>query len=466
MTARVTEPKLLVMEDPEAWLRAITAPLARAREGGPYPVARLSVEAVANAFVVLGLLPAARAEEILAAQRPVLEAAGFRVGREIGELGVNPGTRSFQAARAAAPDSPRQIPLAVAAGPVRCRLRRHDLTITWATLTPEGIRLRYHGGARDGDRDLARALAGEINEDIAELSITDDDGGTYRVPAADLPGGISGHCLASGETRWIPEGEFLAVPVRGEAASLGESGSRGSRTAVRWLELSAGSGTPVRVEISSSATVPTGTTQPPWPTPAECYLDQLAPPDHDWSIGSFETGTVELDTAAIVAAVAEALAAVGALPPDSAVLTGITDRVRRDWHLALSDRQRALMEPWASPGQASGADLAVRLPLERATAVLESITAREDMVSVQLYGHPWIFEEYWPLIAPCFRVTAVDDTGAEHEGGPGHGTVSAEHEGSGVFWFWPPVGPQARQLRVTVSTLWEAAWALVDIPGR
>jgi hypothetical protein len=44
--------------------------------------------------------------------------------------------------------------------------------------------------------------------------------------------------------------------------------------------------------------------------------------------------------------------------------------------------------------------------------------------------------------------------------------VSDVHEGSGAFWFWPPVGPQARQLRVTVSTLWEAAWALVDIPGR
>ena len=67
------------MEDPEAWLRAMTAPLARAREGSPYPVARLSVEAVANAFVVLGLLPAARAEEILAAQRPVLVWPGRHV---------------------------------------------------------------------------------------------------------------------------------------------------------------------------------------------------------------------------------------------------------------------------------------------------------------------------------------------------------------------------------------------------
>jgi hypothetical protein len=448
------------MEDPEAYLLAIMAPLARAREDSPYPVARLSLEAVANAFVVLGLLPAARAEEILAAQRPVLEAVGFRVGREIGELSVNPGTRSFQEARAAALDSPQQIPLAVAAGPARCRLRRHDLAITWATLTPEGIRLRYHSNARDGGRDLARAVAGEITEDIAELSITDDIGGTYRVPAANVAGTISGQCSASGETRWIPEGEFLAVRVRGEA------GSRGGRPAVRWLEFSAGSGPPVRVEIPSAAAVPTGTAEPPWPTPAECYLDQLAPPDHDWSIGSFETGTVELDTAAIVAAVADALLAVGALPPDSTVLTGITDRVRPDWHLALSDRQRALMDPWASPGQASGADLAVRLPLGRPTAVLESITAREDMVSVQLYGHPWIFEEYWPLIAPCFRVTAVDDTGAEHEGGLDSSSGSPAHEGSGAFWFWPPVGPQARQLRVTVSTLWEAAWALIDIPGR
>ena len=448
------------MEDPEAYLRAVTAPLARAREGSPYPVARLSLEAVANAFVVLGLLPAARAEKILAAQRPVLEAAGFRVGREIGELSVNPGTHSFQEARAAALDSPRQIPLAVAAGPVRCRLRRHDLAITWATLTPEGIRLRYHGDARDGDRDLARALAGEITEDITELSITDDADRTYRVPAANVPGTISGQRSASGETRWIPEGEFLAEPVRDEA------GSHGDRPAVRWLEFSAGSGPPVRVEIPSAAAVPTGTAEPSWPTPAECYLDQLAPPDHDWSIGSFETGTVELDTAAIVAAVADALLAVGALPPDSAVLTGITDRVHLDWHLALSDRQRALMDPWASPGQASAADLAVRLPLERAIAVLESISAREDMVSVRLYGHPWILEEYWPLIAPCFRVTAVDDTGAEHEGGLDSSSGSPAHEGSGAFWFWPPVDPQARQLRVTVSTLWEAAWALVDIPGR
>ena len=118
-------------------------------------------------------------------------------------------------------DRPRQIPLAVAAGPARLPLRRHDLAITWATLTPEGIRLSYHGDARDGDRDLAGALVREITEDITELSITDDTGETYRVPAANVPGTISGQRSASGATRWIPEGEFLAVPVRGQAGWRG-----------------------------------------------------------------------------------------------------------------------------------------------------------------------------------------------------------------------------------------------------
>ena len=70
------------------------------------------------------------------------------------------------------------------------------------------------------------------------------------------------------------------------------------------------------------------------------------------------------------------------------------------------------------------------------------------------------------MIAPCFQVTAIDDTGAEHQGQPGDSSRSPTCEGSGSFWLWPPVDPHAKQLRVTVSTLWEAAWALIDIPGR
>jgi hypothetical protein len=107
------------MGDPEAYLRALAAPLASAREGSPLPVARFSLDAVTNAFVILGMLPAARAEEILAAQRPVLQAAGVRllVGRGIGELSVSPGARYLQEARAAAPGGLQKMPLATTAGP-------------------------------------------------------------------------------------------------------------------------------------------------------------------------------------------------------------------------------------------------------------------------------------------------------------------------------------------------------------
>jgi hypothetical protein len=458
------------MEDPEGYLRAMAAPLAWAEEGSPLPVTRFSLEAVANAFVVLGLLPAARAEEVLAAQRPALEAVGFRVGLTIGELSVQPDARAFQEARGAEANSLRSTPLAVAAGPVRCRLRGHDLTITSATLTPEGIWLRYHGDALESARREVNAHLGQFNEDITELSITDDTGATYLMPPGGVHGGAYGRTRlrsASGEPLWIPQGEFLAVPASGEAFS------GGGPPAVRWLEFSAGSGQgtrPVRLEIRPPAAVPTGAAQPPWPTPAESYLVELAPV-YEWSIGSFETGTVELDTPEIVAAVAAALLAVGALPAGSALLTAARYRERRPAH---ADWQTAVRYMWLDnardrvrrAGQANGAGLAARFPLEQATAVIENITAYGDLVSIQLYGHPWVSGGSWPMIQPCFRVTAVDDTGVEHEAVPDSGSFSPAHDGTGSFWFWPPVPTEAKQLRVTVSTLWEAAWADIDIPGR
>ena len=106
----------------------------------------------------------------------------------------------------------------------------------------------------------------------------------------------------------------------------------------------------------------------------------------------------------------------------------------------------------------------MRLPLEHATAVIESISAQGELVSIQLYGHPWVTGEYWPMITPCFQVRATDDAGNEHEGIPGDWQGSPSHEGSGSFWFWPPVAPARRSLRVTVSTLWEAAWAELELP--
>ena len=455
----------MVLADPEAFLRAMLAPLSRARRGQPLPGVPFSREAVANAFVMLGLLPAARAEEILAAQRPVLEAAGFRVGLEIGELSVGLGARGFQEARGGRADSLQRIPLAVAAGPVRCPLRGGDLIVTSATLTPEGIWLRYCGDPRESDRHGASALIEEIHEKITELSVTDDTGGTYEVPRGNLPGAFPGRSSASGGTLWIPEGEFLAVPAPREA------GSPCGRPAVRWLEFSVGSGQHVRAAILPSAAVSTGTTEPAWPTPAECYLAELASIGKEWSIGSFETGTVELDTAAIAAAVADALLAVGAMPADSALLTRLPYHEPADWKAALvphwGRHDHAYgTRPVTSPGQESVVGLAVRLPLSQVTAVIENITVRGDLVSVQLYGYPWVSEESWPMITPGFRVTAVDDTGAEYWAVLAAGSEYPAHEASGSYWFSSLVPAQAKHLRVTVSTLWEAAWALIDIPAR
>ena len=150
--------------------------------------------------------------------------------------------------------------------------------------------MRYHGDAQEGDRSGAGAIAGEVADEITEVTIVDDTGRTY--------------------------------------------------------------------------------------------LAEVAPVYH-WSLGSFETGSVDLDAPEIVAAAAGALLAVGALP--------------------------------------NGAGLAVPLPLQQAIAVVENISAYEDLRA---------------------------------------------HDGTGSFWFWPPVPTQAKQLRVIVSTRWEAAWALIDIPGR
>jgi len=447
------------VEDPEACLRALAAPLAQAKSGHPLPVTRFSLEAVANAFVLLDLLPADRAEAILAPYRPVLEAVGFQVGRRLGELAVQPATRAFQQARAAPLSRLRQVPLTTAAGPVRCRLRGYDITITQATLTPEGISLRFHGDPQPGESRRPPVSPDDIMSATEDLAITDDAGRTYLVPPGHAHAIVHGQCSAPGGTRWIAEGDMRAVPAR--------SGSPDDPPDVRWLEFTTRSGPPVRLNLSSPAAVTTGLARPPWPNPAECYLAEFSPPAPDWALGSDETGVVHLDPAAIVSAVADALLAVGALPPDSPVLADLYGKLRDRWRPSPDDGQLAGMDRWASEEAGAVASLGVRLPFERAAAAIETVTVREDLVSVQLYGCPWGIGDGWPVITPSFLVTATDDTGAEYAGSLSRCSVSIDTlEGSGTFWLWPPVDPRARQLRVTVSTLWEAAWALLDIPGR
>ena len=199
----------MVKEDPEALLRAMVAPLSRARRDEPLPGVPFSREAVANAFVMLGLLPEARAEEILAEYRPELEAKGFRMGVLTGELSVRPGAHGYQDALAASRDDLTGIPLAVAVGPVPIAFGDTDLVLTWATLTPGGVKLRLRAVIPDPDEPHRRPIRGRPGLSLAEeirfelpgqrfaaevrsgLSVTDDLGRTYRLQPVnwgDAPG--------------------------------------------------------------------------------------------------------------------------------------------------------------------------------------------------------------------------------------------------------------------------------------
>ncbi len=182
-----------------------------------------------------------------------------------------------------------------------------------------------------------------------------------------------------------------------------------------------------------------------------------------YSINGADVGPDE--TAEIVATVADSLMAVGALPVTSAWLRGAAGTAEPGWHAPLVSRWgRRAYHRDAGFRPAEHLGLAVRLPLEHATAVIESVSASGELVGVQLYGHPWVTGEYWPMITPCFRVRAVDDAGQEHDGQPGDGQGFPGGEGRGSFWFWPPVDAARTSMRVTVSTLWDAAWADIALP--
>jgi hypothetical protein len=365
----------------------------------------------------------------------------------------------------------------VAAGPVPLPVPADstavELTLTWATLTSGGAELRF-SGASPGDArppqpsqqlyrmvfSQERAGLGLADAIRAGMSVTDNLGRRYRL----RPGAWRSAPREAGQPGRRYDGEMRAEPE--PAAGSSEPGGT-----VSWLEFTAGPGPAVRVVMTAPAETPTGSAEPPWPTPAECYLAQLSS-TMSASISTDGT-TVELDVAKIVAVVADALLRVGALSPRSALISGAAPAsgiapgataASAGWRQELKYRWGGQAWDRASAAEPDRAALAVALPLQRATAVIENIAAHEDYVSIQLYGHPWVSGEYWPMITPCFQVRAVDDTGAEHEGvrGSGGGTP----EGSYEFWFWPPVAPEAKRIRVTVSTLWEAAWAEADIPGR
>ncbi len=233
-----------------------------------------------------------------------------------------------------------------------------------------------------------------------------------------------------------------------------------------WLEFTAArTGASGRVALPPPAQVPVGTSEPPRPTPAESYLADLAiVTSYSISTSGSESTAGPEDVAEIVAKVADSLLAVGALPVTSTLLRELPPHREPAWQHRLVSRwgRRAHTAAHFEPGEHRG--LAVHLTLEHATAVIESISAQGELVSVRLYGHPWVMGEYWPMITPCFQVRATDDAGNEYTGMPGDWRGFPGNEGTGSFFFWPPVPTARKSLRVTVSTLWEAAWAEIELP--
>jgi hypothetical protein len=348
----------------------------------------------------------------------------------------------------AGPGGLREVPLLVAAAGVCCPTSVAEVCFAWVKLTSMGWRLSFRATAPDPD-PYRNSPAPEVvmGQAMSEISLTDDAGQSHDLRAEGV--GWSRR-LDRQEQEW--HGHVLVA--------------RDPAGRPAWFELAPTiGGASGRVALPSPAQVPVGRSDPPWPTPAECYLAALAPVT---SISIATAGTVAEagaeETAQIVATVAGSLIAVGALPVTSALLREFPGS-GPGWHAALAHRWgRRAHQQAARFGAAEHRRLVVRLPLEQATAVIENISAQDDLVSIQLYGHPWVMGEYVPMITPCFQVRAVDDAGDEHEGMPGDWQGFPGSEGHGNFWFWPPVPSARKSIRVTVSTLWEAAWADIELP--
>jgi hypothetical protein len=434
--------------DPEGCLRSLTAEaLLWAHPDRPLFPVSLGVMAVANAFVMLGLLPEPLAEAILAEHRSALERQGFgdHWGVTTGELTVRPGAHGYWQSRAAGPAGLREVPVLVAAG-VRCPNPVAEVCFEWVKLTSTGLRVSFRVTA-DDPGGISPPADAAMRRAMSEISVTDDTGRSYDLAAEDV--GWS-RVRERQEQEW--HGRVLVDPD--PARSPG------------WLEFTtATGGASGRVALPPPAPVPVGTSAPLWPTPAECYLADLATvTSYSISTSGSEATAGPEDVAQIVAKVADSLLAVGALPVTSTLLRESPADRTPAWQAPLMNRWRCRAHTAAhfEPGEHRG--LVAHLPLEHATAVIESVSAQGELVGVQLYGHPWVWGEYWPMIAPCFRVRATDDAGNEYTGMPGDWSGFPGDEGTGSFFFWPPVPTARKSMRVTVSTLWEAAWAELELP--
>ena len=402
--------------------------LAEARPLWRRRVSAASIQAVAHAFAMLGLVSAEGAE---AAKTQASRALGLR-GAGGSEPGAGPGPAcDYWNMRAQGRHALAWIPRAVAVGALRFSVAAADLRCDWFRTAQAGLRFQVQAAAVDQQppsRHAGRALA--------ELSAADDADRSYRLR---WDGGRGSHRL------WI--GEAVAEPASEHVQP----------DDVAWFELAAVDGRAARVVFGPPPALPVGPAAPPWPTPAESYLAWLSRQDPAPELG--RSGGRE-----VVAAVAEGLVSVGAMPAHSPLLPPILG-----WHKRSSHPD--LPRTWPHPvhlGTPPDLQLALcaALPFEHAAAVIEGLSAWGEDIQLHIYGWPWVAGQHWPAAIPSFKVRAIDDLGQEHEGQPGSWRGYGAGEGHGEFTLWPAVPRRASRLRVVISTLWEARWADIELPSR
>ncbi len=413
---------------PENYLRLMAGDMAGGQPLGRLLLPEISVQAVAHAFMMLGLLSVEGAEAAMTQARP--EFARRHIG------GPGPGARprppdDYWNVRARGQQALAWAPRAVAAGDLRVCVAAVDMRCAWFRTARAGLRFQVQAAATG-----QHAVGRQVDVALAGLTAADDAGRSYRL----RPG--SGH----GSARlWL--GEVVAEPISEHEHPQD----------VAWLELADDDGQAGRVFFAPPAAIGVGVAAPAWPTPAECYLAWLSRQDPPPTVGVSGGRHV-------TAAVAESLVAVGAIPEHSPLLPAVLGRHRRSTHPALpSSWPRAVRLGTPPDFQLA---LCAALPFEHAVAVIEGMSAWGEDVQLHMYGWPWIGGQSWPTAIPSFKVRAIDDLGHEHEGQAGSWRDYGAGEGHGDFTLWPAVSHRAGRLRVVVSTLWEARWADIALPGR
>jgi hypothetical protein len=413
----------------ETHLLRLAESLERAQPHTRLKVSALKVQAVANAFAMLGLVTAERAQTAMQRAGAALELHGLAGSW----LAAGPGpAASYWSMRAQAPAALAWAPRAVAVGDLRFSVAGAALRCSWFRASRAGLRFQLHAAA-EGVRPPEH-----VREALAELSASDDRGLGYRLR---WDGGRGSRRLWTGEVVARPG------PVPGTRADLSWF----------WLAAAGGRAGAGRVDFAPPPPIASGPAAPPQPTAAESYLDWLGAQDPGPELTRPEVRQV-------VAAVAEGLVAARAVPAGSPVLPPIMGRNQRSSHPDLP-------QTWPRPVRlGTRPDLQIALgaalPLEHASVVIEGLSAWGEDIQLRLYGWPWVQGRHWPGTVPSFKVLAIDDLGGEHRGQPGGWRDYGAGEAHGEFTLWPAVPRRAGRLRVVISTLWEAGWADIELPGR